>query len=43
MIAFEDSSYSAAPPRPNRQHSKEDDNQHLDINTLKGDPNDGDE
>lgn len=43
VIAFEDSSCSAAPLRPNRQRSKKRTTTSTDINTLKGDPNDGDD
>ncbi len=41
--AFEKNAAAAAPPTIGNPAKKEDDNQYLDINTLKGDPNDGDD
>ncbi|VYU29628.1 Uncharacterised protein [Collinsella aerofaciens] len=44
VIAFEGFQLFRGPTQAESEtQQKEDDNQHLDINTLKGDPNDGDE
>ena len=44
VIAFEGFQLFRGPTAPeSATQQKEDDNQYLDINTLKGDPNDGDE
>ena len=44
VIAFEGFQLFRGPTQAESEtQQKEDDNQHLDINTLKGDPNDGDD
>ena len=44
VIAFEGFQLFRGPTASeSATQQKEDDNQHLDINTLKGDPNDGDD
>ncbi len=44
MIAFEGFQLFRGPTQAESEtQQKEDDNQYLDINTLKGDPNDGDD